>query len=107
MVKHGKPFEPGNKFGRGRPPGSRNKRALKIQELLDENARPLLEKALAMALEGDSQILRSLMGYILPQPKDPPVRTGALRMGTIEELAQSQERLVKKVASGELTPSQA
>ena len=47
MAKRGRPFEAGNKFGRGRPLGSRNKKTRLIEELLDENSESLLHKALA------------------------------------------------------------
>jgi hypothetical protein len=33
MVKKGRPFEPGNQFGCGRPRGSRNKKSLAAQKL--------------------------------------------------------------------------
>src|SRR2546425_12528939 len=43
-MKRGRPFEPGNKLGRGRPPGSRNKKTLIIQEILAKEDRRLREK---------------------------------------------------------------
>jgi hypothetical protein len=104
MEKRGKPFKPGNKFGRGRPTGRRNKRTLIIREL-EEHSAALLAKGLAMALEGDARMIRTFLGYILP--KDPPVKTGRLRMDTIEELVQTHQNLAKKVGSGQLTPSEA
>ena len=105
-MKRGRPFEPGNKFGRGRPRGSRNQSAL-TQKLLDEHAPALLRKALVLALQGDSATLRILLSHILPRPKDPPVRIGPLPMGSAEELLQARESLMKKVASGQLTPHEA
>ena len=36
IAMRGKPFQPGNKFGRGRPPGSRNKVASALQQTLEE-----------------------------------------------------------------------
>ena len=37
MAQRGRPFQPGNKFGRGRPRGSRNKKTILIEEFLAEN----------------------------------------------------------------------
>jgi hypothetical protein len=106
MAKIGRPFEPGNKFGRGRPAGSRNKTAL-ITRNLEENAPALLSKSMEMALEGNPLMLRALLGYILPPPKDPPVKTGPLRMGTIEELVETHKSLTNKVSSGQLSLDEA
>jgi hypothetical protein len=39
-MTRGRPFEPGNKFGRGRPKGSRNKRTAEAQALFDEYKDP-------------------------------------------------------------------
>ena len=105
--RRGRPFEPGNKFGRGRPRGSRNKTTLATQELLREHSQPLLHKALVMALKGDSTILRLLLDRILPRTKDPAVRMSQLRTGTPQELLQTHETLMRDLASGQLTPTQA
>ncbi len=107
MLKRGRPFGPGNKFGRGRPRGSRNRRSLMAQQLLDQHGEALVRKALVQALQGDSQLLRMFLDRILPRVKDLPVKTGSLRMGTTDELLQAHETLMKKVASGQLTPGQA
>jgi hypothetical protein len=69
MPKRGRPFESGNKCGRGRPRGSRNKKNA-AQQLLDENSVPLLRKALADSYKGDSAMLRMIVGYLLRIPKD-------------------------------------
>jgi hypothetical protein len=52
MAKRGRPFEAGNKPGRGRPPGSRNLKTLLIEELLDENSESLLHKVLRFFADG-------------------------------------------------------
>jgi hypothetical protein len=105
MVKRGRPFEPGNKVGGGRPRGSRNKRGLLAQQLLDSHEEAVIRKALLLALQGDVSILRTLVGHILPRRGDPPVKTGPLPMGTVEELAQTSEAVLKRVASGQITIS--
>jgi hypothetical protein len=57
MLK-GPPFQPGNQFGRGRPLGSRNKKSLRAQALLDGHAEPIIRQALKLARKGDSQMVR-------------------------------------------------
>jgi hypothetical protein len=105
-MKRGRPFEPGNKFGRGRPKGSRNKKTLVIQELLDEHAPALMRKCLVEALQGDGPLLRMLLAAKLPRAVDLPVKIRRLPSNTIEELLQSHQTVISKVASGELTPAQ-
>jgi len=106
-MKRGRPFEPGNQFGRGRPKGSRNKRSSIVKQMLDESSESIMRKAIAQALEGDVAMLRTLLGYMLPPPKELPCDTGPLPMGTVEELSQSFDATLKRVASGRITLSQA
>ena len=107
MAKRGRTFEAGNRFGRGRPPGSRNLKTLLIEELLDENSESLLHKALNLAQEGNIPMLRLLLDRVLSRPKDAAVGIGLLQMRTPEELLQAQEGGVQELALGQLTPNQA
>ena len=52
-------------------------------------------------------MVRTLLGYILPRPKDPPVKTGPLLMETTEELLQTHALVMKKVGSGQISPGEA
>jgi hypothetical protein len=104
---NGRPFEPGNKFGRGRPPGSRNKRSLAAQELLDKHAESILRKAMVSALQGDVPMQRALLGYILPRRRDLPVKIGTLLLGTIEELDHTSEVVLKKAFQAQITLGEA
>lgn len=105
-MKRGRPFEPGNKFGRGRPKGSRNKKTLILQDLLDEHAPALMRKGLVQALQGDGPLLRMLLAAKLPRAVDLPIKVGRLALNTIEDLIQSHQMLIAKVAAGEITPTQ-
>jgi hypothetical protein len=106
-MKRGRPFEPGNKLSRGRPPGSRNKRSWRSQQLLDEHGEAIVHKALVLALQGDAAVLRTLLAYLLRRPEDRPVETGPLQVGSAEELAKTLEKVLRKVASGKLSLGQA
>jgi hypothetical protein len=107
-MKRGKPFEPGNKFGRGRPPGSRNKKTIAAQVLLDRFENKIISKALTMALRGngDSGMMRALLPHILPRRKDAPIRVPRQRFGTIEEVDHASEATLKQVASGRMSPAE-
>ena len=103
MSSRGRPFEPGNQFGRGRPRGSRNKTSKAAKELLNSHAEPLVRKAMVMAMKENPSIMRALLGYVLPAQKETPVRIGSLPMATISDLEKASEKILKKVASGKLT----
>ena len=103
-MKRGRPFDPGNKFGRGRPPGSRNKRTVAAHNLLDRYSEPLMLKAVTMALQGDKSMLQLLLKLIPSRAKDQPVKLGSLRIRTAEDLNQASQILLNKVAAGALTP---
>jgi hypothetical protein len=102
-MKRGRPFEPGNKFGRGRLRGSRNKKTLPAQQLLDEHGESIVRKALIKGLEGDARMLQTLLPYLLQRRKDLPLHTAALRTTTATELSQSFEVVLQKTCSGQIT----
>jgi hypothetical protein len=112
MAVRGKPFQPGNKFGRGRPRGSRNKIAMAAQELINSHSLPVVRKALILALEdgkpaGQIAVLLAILDRIVPVRKEAPVNIGSLPTGTISEVSKSSEALVKKATSGKLTITEA
>ena len=106
-MPRGRPFQPGNNSGRGRPKGSRNRKTLLAGELLDSHAEAVMSQAIALAEKGDAQVLRILLGHILPRRRELPLKTGLLPMGTAAELSQSSEKLMNKVTSGQIGLSDA
>ena len=106
-MPRGRPFQPGNQYGRGRPRGSRNKKTLLASELLDSHSEAVVRQALVLALKGDAQMIRILLGHMLPRRRDLPLKTGPLPMGSAEELSKSSEKLMKRVFSGHVSPSEA
>ncbi len=107
MSQRGRPFEPGNTFGRGRPPGSRNKTTQKAREVLESHSESLIRKAILSAMQGDTKVLIALVGTILGKNGVAPIKISGLKFGTIQELSKSSESLLKKVASGDLPSGQA
>jgi hypothetical protein len=77
------------------------------KELLDEYSEAIIRKAVVVGFQGDSAILLALLGYVLPRPKDLPLKPGPLPMNTIEDLAKTFDHTLEKVSSGLLTTSQA
>jgi hypothetical protein len=106
MLTKGRPFEKGNKCGRGRPRGSRNKKTLLAQELLDSHGPALIRSALLKALKGDAPLMRALLSHVLPRRTSVPVKIGPLPMATAEELSQTSQHVLNKVAAGQIAPSE-
>jgi hypothetical protein len=107
MSQRGRPFEPGNKFGRGRPRGSRNRVTTRVKELLEGHADSLARKLLLEAMQGNMLAMKLCIERLMPVPRDQPVRLGSMRMGSAAEVAKASEALIKKVASGAITPTEA
>jgi len=65
------PFEKGKSGNAsGRPPGSRNKTMLAMEVLLDGQMEALTQKAVDLALEGDTTALRLCLERICPPRKE-------------------------------------
>jgi len=108
MATRGRPFEPGNKFGRGRPRGSRNKTTMAAQALLFSHADAIMRTAIMMMVKDkDPIMLRAGLDRILPVSKEMRVNIGPLRTATISDVSKSSEAVVKKAASGKLTITEA
>ena len=106
-MERGRPFKPGNKSGRGRPLGSKNKTTASARQLLDSYAEPVVRKVLQMGLrDGDMGALKLCMDRILPVRRDPPVKLGSLPTSTAAEVSKSSEKVVQNVASSKLPPGQ-
>ena len=106
-MPRGRPFQPGNNLGRGRPKGSRNRKSLLAEELLESHAEAVVNQALALAEKGNTQVLRILLGHILSRRREVPLKTGPLPMSTVAELSQASEKLMNKVTSGQIGLSDA
>jgi hypothetical protein len=90
----------------GRPAGSRNKASIAVENLfLDEQER-LTRKCIKLAMRGNMTALKLALERICPPRKDMPINTKLPRVKTVEDATKLTSALLKKVANGELTPSQ-
>jgi hypothetical protein len=107
-MKRGRPFQPGNTVGRGRPRGSRNQARQSAQAVIEGQAAAIAEKAVLRALagKGDSQMLRTLL-LLLRESKQSPVKLGPLPTRTPEDLDQTTQRLLELTCEGRLSPTDA
>ena len=105
-MARGKPFEPGNKFGRGRPRGSKNKTTVMAQELLESYAVPVVRKVIQMAILGDTTAQKMCMDRIAPVRRDQTVKFGPLPTATAAEVSKATEKVVQGVAAGKIPIAQ-
>jgi hypothetical protein len=101
----GRPFAPGNQFGRGRKAGSRNQATRALEQMLDGHAEAITKKCVLMALQGDTTALRLCMERLLPPRKQHPVRFQMSATGTAADVGRAVEKLLQTIARGDLTPS--
>ena len=69
MSNRGRPFEPGNKLGKGRPPGSPNKMSLLLQKMLLDNGAEILSNIIEDAKKGDAAARKLIMDRLIPRLK--------------------------------------
>ena len=91
----------------GRPPGARNRVSLAIEALLEGEAERLTRKAIERALEGDGQALRLCLDRLAPPRRDRPTPFDLPALTEAADARDAFAAVVRAVAEGELTPSEA
>jgi len=102
----GRPFEPGNTFGPGRPPGSRNRATRISQDLLAEHAGSLTKKTIVDAMHGNPVAQRLVMERVCPVQRDRTVEFALPPVNQITDFRAAASAITQAVSAGELTPSE-
>ena len=102
----GRPFEPGNKFGRGRPKGSRNRKVTPAVQLLKQYEPDLTRRLIGMALQGNAQALRICMERLVPAPHDACVPITLPKIKSAGDVATAAEQITRGMGRGNLSPSE-
>ena len=103
----GRPFEPGNKLGRGRPKGSRNKSKSPGQGLFDEYAEHLIRKTISLGLAGEKTALRLCFEQISPARRDAVIQMNLPAIRKVEDLDKAAEKVTQGMRRGKITPVEA
>jgi hypothetical protein len=90
----------------GRPRGSRNTATLAMEALLEEGAEQLINKAMTMALEGDTAALRLCLERILPVRRDRLVHVDLPPIGNAKEISAALATIFMAIGEGKITPSE-
>ena len=88
----------------GKTKGTRNKKTLAIESLLEGQAEALTQTAISKALEGDGLALRLCMERIAPAPKDNSVSFPLPEMKDAVDASKAASSILTAVSEGELTP---
>ncbi len=102
----GRPFQPGNKYGRGRPRGSRNKSARVCESTLESVAELLTKKCLSLAFQGNPTALRLCMERLMPARRQRVLHFKLPPTKTLADVAGASESVLSGVARGDLTPAE-
>ena len=103
----GRPLEPGNKLGRGRPKGSRNKSKSPGQGLFDEYAEHLIRKTISLGLAGEKTALRLCFEQISPARRDAVIQMNLPAIRKVEDLDKAAEKVTQGMRRGKITPVEA
>ena len=90
----------------GRPKGARNRTTMAVMELLEGQAEALTQRAVELALQGDSVALRLCLERLAPPRKDVPVQFPMPRMSTARDAAEAAGAVLEAVSEGDLTPTE-
>ncbi len=98
----GRPFERGNKMGKGRPPGSRNQRTV-FSRMMDSYGEALIKQCQVLALKGDPTALRLCLERLLPPCKPSNNRFRLPAVKTASDVGLALQSVLQEVARGGLS----
>ena len=104
--KTGHKFARGNKFGKGRPQGSRNAATIALQSLLDEEGGAITRKAVELAKDGDTTALRLVLERLIPPVKERRLALEIPKVETPAGITAAIGAVLEAVGAGKITPSE-
>ncbi len=97
------PFRPGHSGNpAGRPRGSRNRRTIIVEKLLDDSAGALTSAAIARATGGDGAALRACMDRVAPRLRHRPLDFALPELVTLADTPAAINAIAQGLAHGEL-----
>jgi len=104
----GKQFQAGNRYGRGRPAGSRNKATIAMQDLLDSEGEAITLKAIKLAKAGNEAALRLCLERLIAPRRERTVRLKLPSdLSGAEGISGAVAAILEAVAGGEITTGEA
>ena len=101
-MTRGRPFEPGNKFGRGRPKGSKNRSTSVGRQLLEEHHESLMRKNIAEGLKGDAKSRLWCLNQLNKEtPRAPKLKLPPIKI--VDDVAKALGVILDAVANQKCT----
>lgn len=102
--KNGKKlFQPGNRMGKGRPEGSKNKATILLEEMGEENAMAIYQSMIEKAKEGDIQSAKFIMERIMPIRKSRPLSLPIKDIKDLDKIQVAFDKLFEEMSTGKIT----
>ena len=96
-------FQPGQSGNpAGRPRGSRNRRTIIVEKLLDDSAGTLTKAAITLATEGDPAALRACLDRLTPRQRHRPLDFELPHLVTLADTPVAIDAIAQGLAHGEL-----
>ena len=106
-AKKGRPFEPGNKKGIGRPVGSRNNATILLEKMMADDGEKVVQAVLIAAQAGDMTAARLVLDRICQPRKGRAIKLDLPKVETAADLMGAMGVVVDAMAQGEISPDEA
>jgi Family of unknown function (DUF5681) len=102
------PFQPGQSGNpAGRPLGSRNKKTIVLEALVDGEAEAVMQKLITLAKMGHDGAMRLCVERMMPPRRERPVPLPLPRIETDADARRASADVIEALAEGEVTPKEA
>ena len=91
----------------GRPRGSRNKKTLMLEALLDEESEALMRRVIGLAKMGDDVAMRLVFARMLPPRRERPVPLDLPRIESEADARRASADVIEALGAGEISPQEA
>jgi hypothetical protein len=101
-------FQPGQSGNpAGRPRGSRNKKTLALEALLDGESEAVIHKMITFAKMGDEVAMRLCAERMMPPRRERPVPLALPRIESDADARRATADVMEALSDGEITPKEA
>jgi hypothetical protein len=91
----------------GRPRGSRNKKTLVLEALLDDESEALMRRVIGLAKMGDDVAMRLVFARMLPPRRERPVPLELPRIESEADARRASADVIEALSAGEVSPQEA
>lgn len=103
----GRPFQPGNRFGKGRPAGSRNKATLALEALIEGQGEAVVGTVINAAKNGEISAAKALLDRLVPVRKSAPISARLSSISGPADLEAALLEIFNRVAEQNLSTDEA